>query len=173
MKFVSVLLTVGLAASPRQDRFRIESLTVPSRLLPAGCRLAPDRTHGDPSFLMYPSLRQNPWTGTGVTATAIRRVLDGPPSDAGLTGPAGLTELENGVVGAYRARYHEAHGSAVEVYAVQFNDAALTAPAALARLGNRPGRTIVLADTAIRVSPGKGGDCFRAIVDYLISLRER
>jgi hypothetical protein len=167
---VPLLVTVGVGASARQDSLRIESLTVPTRLLPSGCRLAPDRANGDPSFLMYPSLRQNPWVGTGVHAAIIRQVVDGPMSSAG-TGPARLTKLETGVVEAYRARYLGPDGSALDVYGVHFNDPALTASASLARLGNRPGRTIVLGATAVWVSPGKGGDCVRAVTDYFASLR--
>ena len=165
---VPVLLTVGLVA-PRQDRLRLESLTVPTRLLPSGCRLAPDRAGGDPSFMMYPSLRQNPWVGSGAIAAAVRRVVDGPSS--ALSGPEDLKELESGIVEAYRARYLAPARSEVDVYAVQFNDPALTAAAPLNRLRNRPGRTIVLGATAVWVSPGRGVDCFRAVADYIASLK--
>ena len=168
---VPILLTVGLAASARQDRFRIESLTVPARLLSTDCRLAPDRAGGDSSFMMYPSLRQNPWVGSGVRAASIRGVVDGSLGALGPTGPARLKELESGIVEAYRARYLAPDGSAVDVYGVHFNDPALTVAAPLNRLGNRPGRTIVTGATAVWVSPGKGGDCFRAVSEYIASLK--
>ena len=166
-----LMMIAGAVASAPQESFRIESLTLPARLLPAGCRLAPDREHGDPSFMMYPSLRQNPWIGSGASAASIRQVVDGPMRSSELTGPAGRNELETGIVEAYRARYLEPGRSALEVYAVHFNDPALTGPAALSRLGNRPGRTIVIGNTAVWVSPGKGGACFRAVTDYIASLR--
>jgi hypothetical protein len=166
-----VLLTVGAAASARQDRFQIGTLTVPTRLLPTGCRLAPDRASGNPSFEMYPSLHQNPWTGSGFKAASIRGVVDGPPSADGLTGPARRAKLETGLVEAYRARYVGPGGSSVDVYAVQFDDPALTAAAPLNRLRNRPGRTIVIGATAVWVSPRNGGDCFRAVSEYIASLR--
>ena len=57
------------------------------------------------------------------------------------------------------------------MYAVHFNDPALTAAAPLNRLRNRPGRTIVIGATAAWVSPGNGGDCFRAVADYIASLQ--
>ena len=155
----------------RQDSVRIESLTVPARLLPAGCRLAADAASGDASFQMYPSLRQNPWVGSGPIAASVRRVVDGPISSDGMTAPERMTKLENGVVEAYRARYLAADRSAVEVYGVHFDDPALTAAAPLNRLRNRPGRTIVLGATAVWVAPGKGGDCFRVVADYIASLR--
>lgn len=162
--------TVALVYA-RQESLRIASLTVPARLLPAGCRLAPDAASGDPSFQMFPSLRQNPWVGSGLTAVSIRGVVDGPISTDGVTGPERMTKLESGIVEAYRARYLAADRSAVEVYGVHFDDPALTAAAPLNRLRNRPGRTIVLGATAVWVSPGKGGDCFRAVADYIASLR--
>jgi hypothetical protein len=167
---VPLLLTAGAGAA-RQDGFRIEALTVPAPLLPAGCRLAPDKAKGDPSFMMYPSLRQNPWTGSGVSAASIRRVVDGPLSSDGSASAARQQAAEQGIVDAYRARYLERGGSPVEVYAVHFNDPSLTAPSALARLGQRPGRTIVIGNTAVWVSPGKGGDCYRAVTAYIASLR--
>jgi hypothetical protein len=166
---VPVLLTVGFAAA-RQDRLRLELLTVPARSLPAGCRLAPDRGGGDPTFQMYPPLRQNPWVGTGLQAASIRGVVDGPPRDA-VSGPAHLKALERGIVEAYRARYLAPDGSDIDVCAVQYNDPALTAAAPLNRLRNRPGRTIVLGATAVWVSPGRGGDCFRAVADYVALLK--
>jgi hypothetical protein len=168
---VSVLLTAGLAAAPRQDGFQIKSLTVPERLLPAGCRLAPDRARGDSSFVMYPGVRQNPWVGSGAVASSIRLTVEGPINYEGLTGPALMARLESGIVEAYRARYLAQDGSPLDVYAVRFNDPALTTAAPLARLRNRPGRTIVVGATSIWVSPGKGGDCFRAVADYIASLR--
>ena len=101
----------------------------------------------------------------------IRQVIDGPMRSSELTAPTRRKELETGIVEAYRARYLEAGGSPLDVYAVHFNDPALTGPAALSRLGNRPGRTIVIGNTAVWVSPGKGGTCFRAVTDYIASLR--
>ena len=89
----------------------------------------------------------------------------------GLTGPARLAKLESGIVEAYRARYLGADRSELDVYAVHFDDAALTAAAPLNRLRNRPGRTIVIGATAVWVSPGNGGDCFRAVADYIASLQ--
>jgi len=168
---VPLMMIAGAGASARQDGFRIAALTVPARLLPTGCRLAPAKAQGDPSFMMYPSLRQNPWTGNGASAAMIRQVIDGPMRSSELTAPARRKELETGIVDAYRARYLESDESVVDVYAVHFNDPSLTAPAALARLGRRPGPTIVIGNTAVWVSPGKGGACFRAVIDYIASLR--
>jgi hypothetical protein len=168
---VSLLVTVAVGAAQSQDPFRLESLTVPTRLLPTGCRLVPDQAQGDRTFVMYPSLRQNPWVGSGMSAALIRRVVDGRLGSDGLKGPVGLTMLERGISGAYRARYVASDRSVIDVYAVHFNEPALTAPAALARLGNRPGRTIVIGSTAVWVSSRTEGDCFRAVGDYIGSLR--
>jgi hypothetical protein len=164
-------LAGGQMPGAGQERFQLELLTVPPRLLPAGCRLAPDAANGNPSFVMYPTLRQNPWRGTGTSAASVREVVDGPPPADRPTGPEGRAILQSGLVEAYRARYLAPDGSDVDVYAVAFAEPALTNSAVLTRLGGRPGRTIVLDNTAVWVSPGSGGDCFRAVVDHVASLR--
>jgi hypothetical protein len=75
------------------------------------------------------------------------------------------------MIGAYRAVYVGDGGSTVDVYAVLFDDPALTSAASLSRLGNRPGRIIVRGATAVVVLPGRGGECFRAVVDHVASLQ--
>jgi len=61
----------------------------------------------------------------------------------------------------------------VDVYAVRFDDPKLTVAASLSQLKKpgRPGRVIVRDATAVRVLPGSGGDCFRAVADDIASMR--
>jgi hypothetical protein len=61
----------------------------------------------------------------------------------------------------------------VDVYAVRFSDPKLTVAASLSQLKKpgRPGRVIVRDATAVRVLPGSGGDCFRAVADYIASMQ--
>lgn len=125
---------------------------------------------------MSPGVRENPWVGTRpVTRASIREIVDGgPPRDAGdLTGPALHAKQMEGVLEAYRARYLAPDGSRVDVYAVRFDDPKLTVAASLSQLKKpgRPGRVIVRDATAVRVLPGSGGDCFRAVADYIASMQ--
>jgi hypothetical protein len=168
-----MLLAAGFVVAG-QTSMRLESLTVPPRLLPAGCRLAPapGGAPGQRPFVASPGVRENPWIGAGHIAAIIRQYVDGPRSSSDdLTGPERLVTLAKGVIAAYRAVYIASDGSEVDVFAVQFSDPTLTSAAAVSRLSNRPGRIIVLGATAAVVLPGRGGDCFRAVADHVASLR--
>jgi hypothetical protein len=87
------------------------------------------------------------------------------------------------VVAAYRARYVAANGEKVEVWAVRFNDPALTMAASLNRLQSDPPERprIVFGGTAVLAyltwdgfyaKVGNAGEaCFRAIKDHIASMK--
>ena len=168
----AALLAAWAVALGAQASFPMESLTVPPQRLPSGCRLAPLLGANGEPFVAYPGVRQNPWVGTGTAATSIRQIVDGPPLNSDdPAGPARFTRSAIGVVEAYRAVYMAADRSQVDVYAVRFNDAALTVRASMSRLGEQSRRVHVVGATAVVLLPGIGGDCYRAVADYIASIR--
>ena len=170
------------AAQSDQPTHPLSALTVPAERLPEGCRLEP----ASPGFVMGPGLRENPWIGTRPpTLASIRLTVEypnGPTYDLP-NGPALRARLTEDVVEGYRARYVAATAWKVEVYAVRFNDPALTLPTSLNRLrsNDRHDTRIVFGTTAVRVylasdgfypKPAQTGEaCLRAITGHIGSMK--
>jgi hypothetical protein len=130
-------------------------LTVPSRLLPKTCHLAPvvKDANGNTTFVMYPGVRENPWIGNRQpTVAIIRRGVEGEPRDyETLTGPERLERGAIGTIEGYIARYLADDDGQVNVYAVRFTDPSLTLRASARRLaGEVP--PIVFGATVVDVS---------------------
>ena len=189
--WILTLLGVGLiAASPTrpfaQSTPSLAALTVPVERLPDGCRLEPviPDGKGGRRFVMYPGIRENPWLGTGRQyAASIRQVVDGPAGPRyGLSGPELHDRLADDVVESYRARYISANQQRIDVYAVRFNDPALTRAAALNQLlpDASPQPRIILGSAAVLVllsgpatpsgARGAGERCRRAVTDHVVQL---
>jgi hypothetical protein len=149
----------------------MESLTVPARSLPAGCRLRPlIRADGRP-FVAYPGVRENPWRGSGRIAAIIAEFVNGPRLKSDETSRLDrLVRLESEVSEAYRAVYVAADDSEVNVYAVRFKDPKYAIPASLSRLSDRSGRVIVHGTTAVWLLPSRDERCLRAVTEHIASI---
>jgi len=168
----AILLTASPATASAQRGARLEALTAPRQALPPGCRLEPTiGVDGRQSFVAYPGVRENPWIGADIKAALVRGVVDGPALESDETGSERVARLSIGLRAAYRAVYLAADGSRIHVYAAEFDAPGWTLRAAATRLIDIPRRVITLGSTAVVVLPGKGGDCFRAVGDYIASLR--
>ena len=202
---VLTMLAVGcLAAAARpaaQASVSLSELTVPTQRLPNGCRLEPvvPDAGGGSRFVMYPGIRQNPWASTGRQhAASIREIVDGPARPkSGLSGPAEHQKMAEDVAESYRARYVGPNAERIDVYAVRFNDPALTLTASMNRLIIDPPQPprIVLGSAAVLVlrssgnpaqkspfdhqpegevrSPERGSECLRAITEHIGGLKLR
>jgi hypothetical protein len=179
-----LLSAIPIIPTAQTDRGLV-SLTVPEQTLPDGCRLEPVviSPTGETSFVMSPGVRENPWVGTSpVTGASIRQVVDGPAGPTyGLSGPALHARLGEDVLESYRARYLAADGSRIEVFAVRFKEAGLTAPAAMNRLDGdqRPrivggaAATLVFRSGDWRSRNETGDECLRAVQEHVTRLLQR
>ena len=78
------------------------------------------------------------------------------------------------VVEAYRATYRQADESLIIVAGIQFNDerlATLEPPAGTRSATRGMTSRIVFGPTVVLIAAGATSDCFRAIEDYLRSVR--
>lgn len=183
------LVTANVIRPSAQSARPLVSLTVPAQQLPKGCGLEPvvPQRAGTARFVMFPGLYENPWIGVDrPVAASIRQVVDG---SAGPTygldlGPALRDRLAEDVVESYRARYLSADQQRIEVYAVRFNDPALTRAASLTRLMADPAKDrrprIVIGAIAVLVfqSTGPGArptdrseGCLQAVTNYISALK--
>jgi hypothetical protein len=171
-----IALGVYAGGTSVQAQLRLQALTVPPEHLPKGCALAPVPTspNGEKLVFASPNLRTNPWVGTDRSKAAIiREVVDGPPRNTDPPpGPAGFAKEAENVIESYRAVYVGADASRIDVYAVRFDDPKWTGRALMSRVVEGVQRRIIVHETlAVAVLPGEGGDCFRAVVDYIASVR--
>jgi hypothetical protein len=182
-------LLVNATTGATQPVMNLSALTVPPDRLPPGCMLAPeDRSAANPPQgaavvaappgIMAPT---NPWVGTDrQIVAAIRQRIegarpepDGPPLDLAAAAAYRLKWADH-VVEAYRARYRSGDESAIDVFAVRFDDEALaspTPPAGKTRVRLGVANRLVMGPTVVLVSAVASNGCFQRINEYVASLR--
>jgi hypothetical protein len=181
---VAFAAATAAQAPPRTPPFPLQTLTVPSALLPQGCALkaipAGSRNSGTltrgagfvPPSLHPEGTTANPWIGADrrilswlrqrVEARRPPRMPDAMPftrsEEAAL-----MLRMADGVVEGYAATYEQASGLEIAVQAVLFKEAPdpdLRYPASTFDLGLV--RAMVFGD---------GGPCAKAIAEYVRTLR--
>ena len=186
------MLLVGLlaisvgAAATIQPAPGLAALTVPEDRLPPSCGLRPIVAR--PPIGAQPGVvtisgnsEPNPLISRERQVAAdIRRMVDGAPPEP--DGPplmprgaaAWASRWAEDVVEAYRATYRQADESLIIVAAIQFNDerlATLEPPAGTRSATRGMTSRIVFGPTVVLIAAGASSDCFRAIEDYLRSVR--
>jgi hypothetical protein len=173
------LCILGTITSSGQFEFRLNALTVPPAELPGGCRLkpVPPPQAGQPRFVMWPGVHENPWIAPDPGPGAvIRDRIEGEvvPSDWPNTPADYRISLRKGFRETYRAVYLSTdtskRASEVDVSAILYDDPKLAARATLAPLVPGQAPRIVRGAMAALVS-GPNGDCFRAVARHISRLR--
>jgi hypothetical protein len=185
MLLVGLLANAVGAGATIQSPRALAGLTLPEDRLPPGCRLNPvvPRPPIGASGVVVISGNSEPnplISQERRVAAEIRRSVDGAPPQP--DGPPLMpsaaarwgSRWAEDVVEAYRATYRLADESLITVAAIQFNDPRLATPEP--PMGTRSaarGMTsrIVLGPTVALIAADAGSECFRAIEDYLRSVR--
>ena len=176
-------------AVPPQQSALLQSLTVPARDLPTGCRFEPfvsrnGRILARGRLILEgetSAFKENPWQGTEPTSLlALRerihpglRLPDGPPLSRAEVASLELRWMAE-VVEGYRALYRDDTDDITEVMALRFTDAkrASDAEPPIGSLGTEHvtrrliGPVVVLA----RSTPATGKACARAVHAHLKKL---
>jgi len=180
------LLALGVEPGATQSSPGLAALTVPDDRLPPSCRLNPVEPMAPigarrGAMVIARNSEPNPLISRERRVVEeTRRLVDGaPPEPDGppLT-PRGAARWASrwaeDVVAAYRATYRQTDGSLITVFAIQFSDERLAPPEA--PVGTRSAARgtnsrIVLGPSVVLISAGASSDCFRAIENYVRSVR--